>query len=317
VVNTISIDFQYSSMRTACLPVMETLGEKVPHLITMGADGQAIFGDFAKRFPERFIDVGIAEANLIGVAAGLARAGKIVFVATIGSFLLRRAYEQIRIDVCDPKLPVKLIAVGGGLSYGTLGPTHHLTEDIALTRVLPNVAVFIPSDSHDAVGALHAALEWNGPAYVRLGTGTEPVLHRGDEAFDFSQPEVLRSGQELTIFATGYCVSQALLAAHHLERSGHDVGVVNVSRLKPLNSEAVIELARGRRAVVSVEEHSLAGGVGSILAEIFSGNPICPLLRMGIPDWYPPVGTREELIAFYKLDHLAIAKAVRDYLERP
>lgn len=301
--------FPTGSMRSACIPVMSALGESHPDLVALGSDGRAIFEEFSRRFPRRFVDVGIAEANLIGVAAGLARAGKVVFVATIASFLLRRAYEQIRIDVCDPNLPVKLVGVGGGLSYGTLGPTHHLTEDIALTRALPNMAVFVPSDAHDAVGALHAALEWPGPAYVRLGTGTEPLVHAGDEPFDSGRPELLRDGRELLIFATGYCVSQALSAAATLAQSGHEVGVVNVRALKPFDAEAVLELIEGRRAILTVEEHNVAGGLGSIMAELLYGRTSCPLERMGVPDEYPPVGTREELLAFYGLDERGILKS--------
>lgn len=301
--------FPTGSMRSACIPVMSALGEARPDLVALGSDGRAIFEEFSRRFPQRFVDVGIAEANLIGVAAGLARAGKVVFVATIASFLLRRAYEQIRVDVCDPGLPVKLVGVGGGLSYGTLGPTHHLTEDIALTRSLPNMAVYVPADAHDAVGALHAALAWPGPAYVRLGTGTEPLVHGGDEPFAAGRPELLRDGRDLLIFATGYCVSQALSAAASLAQSGHEVGVVNVRALKPFDAEAVAELVRGRRAVLTVEEHSAAGGLGSIMAELLCGRSACALERLGIPDEYPPVGTREELLAFYGLDDRGIVKA--------
>lgn len=307
--------FPLRSMRAACLPVMASLGERYPQVVAMGADGCAIFESFAQQFPERFVDVGIAEANLVGVAAGLAHAGKVVFVATIASFLLRRAYEQIRVDVCDPGLPVKFVGVGGGLSYGALGSTHHMVEDIALTRVLPHIAVFIPTDAYEVEYALYAALDWPGPVYIRLGTGSEPLIHEQGARFVPYEPELLRAGRDVMIFAMGYCVSQALLAAARLACVGYDVGVTNVHTMKPCDGAALLRIAEGCRAVLVVEEHCVLGGLGSMVAEVFSRFGGCPVERMGLPDQYLPVGSREELISAYGLDDGGIAAMVQRVVE--
>ncbi len=298
-----------ASMRAACAAVLEAIAEQHRDVIALGADGKAIFTGLARKFPERFIDVGVAEASLVGVASGIARTGRRVFVGTIASFLLRRAYDQIYNDVCVPNLPVKLIGVGGGLSYGVLGPTHLIPEDIALTRLLPNMAVFVPADVANARSAVRAALDWPGPAYVRLGAAADPVVHENDGQFVVGRPEELRTGRDLTIFASGYCVSQALWAAERLCQLGFDVGVANVHTFHPVDESSLLDLAIGRRALLSVEEHILPGGLGSLLAELFSATPSVPLVRLGVSGRPPPVGTREDLIAFYGLDGASIAQA--------
>lgn len=276
--------------------------------MALGADGRSIFEELARRFPDRFVDVGIAESSLIGVAAGLARAGKVVVVSAIASFLLRRAYEQIRVDVADPGLPVKLVGVGGGLSYGTLGPTHHMVEDLALTRTMPNMAVFVPCDASQAQAALRAALDWPGPAYVRLGTGDEPLIHLESSALAPGEPEVLRSGEDLLIFATGGCVREALQAADELAESGLRAGVVNVHTFHPWRRESFQELLDRAGAVLVVEEHSRVGGLGDALAGMCCGRPV-RFAQLGIRAEYPPVGARDELLFFFGLDRSAIVRA--------
>jgi transketolase len=298
-------------MRVACAPVLESIAEEARDVVALGADGQAIFTALARRFPERFIDVGVAEANLVGVAAGMARAGRRVFVATIASFLLRRAYDQIYNDVCIPNLPVKLIGIGGGLSYGVLGPTHLIPEDIALARLLPNTAVFVPADAVDARGAVRAALDWPGPAYVRLGAAADPLIHELEGPFVPGRPEVLRPGRDVTIFATGACVAQALWAGEQLREHGVDAGVANVHTFHPVDDTSFLELARGRQAVLSVEEHVLPGGLGSLLAELLAvpSGPSAALVRLGVSSRHPPVGSRDDLIRYYGLDGPSIVRA--------
>lgn len=305
------LDFPKKSMRKVCLDTMESLGRQFPDFITMGADGRSIFERFAKSFSNRYVDVGISEQNLIGVATGLARSGRVVFVSAIASFLLRRAYEQIRIDICNANLPVKMVGVGGGVSYGALGSTHHMIEDIALVRSLPNMAVFIPSDAHDAVEALKASFAWKGPAYIRLGTGDEPYLHNNSSSFQIGKPEVLCDGNDFIIFATGICVSEALKASLHLKAEGYDVGVINVHTMKPFHEKKIIELTEGKKAVLVVEEHSIMGGLGSIIAEVISKHLFCPLERMGIDDRPALIGNREDLLDYYQLTYKHIIKRIK------
>jgi transketolase len=294
---------------------MVELGEDYPDLVALGADGYSIYEDFSRRFPQRFVDVGIAEANLVGVASGLAQAGKRVFVGTIAPFLVRRAQEQIRNDVCNAALNVTFVGVGGGFSYGTLGPTHHLIEDFAIFRTMPNATILAPADAYDAAWALRVAARIVGPVYVRLGAREDPVVHRGDEHFQVGEPYVLRPGRDITIMANGICVAHALCAADQLAAFGTQAEVLNVNCIKPINRQAVLESARGRRLVIVVEEHSEVGGLGSLVSDILGGEWPGKVLRLAVDDRCPPVGTREELLEFYGLTGATIVSAAMNAVQ--
>lgn len=297
-------------MRKACAAAVADLGEQDPDLVALGADGFSVFTEFAARYPDRFIDVGIAEANLVGIASGLARSGKRVMVATIAAFLLRRAYEHIRNDVCVADLPVTFIGLGGGLAYGRLGPTHHLIEDVALFSMMPNTTVFVPADVHDAVWAVRQAANL-GPVYVRLGARDDPLVHTGNERFEVGIPHILRAGTNVAVVANGICVAEALAAADCLAMEGFDAAVVNVHTVKPLAPAALDDALGAVPAVVVVEEHHRSGGLGALAREYCGVRLGDRLALLGVDDRKAPIGTREELLRFYGLDREAIAAACR------
>jgi len=298
------------SMRLACAEYMSSVADTHPSLIAMGADGSSIFTKFASRYPERFIDVGIAEANLVSVAAGIAACNRTVMVGAIASFLLRRAYEQLRVDVCDANLPVKLIGVGGGLSYGALGPTHHMCEDIAILRAMPNIAVFIPSDASDAVGALRAALEWPGPAYIRIGAADDPVLHDDPHIYRPFGLDVIVPGRDLWIVSTGATTIHSVRAACALTDQNYSVGVINAHSLRPFPEAELLNVIRDTDKLLVVEEHVKAGGLASIVAEILvARREKWKFNNIGILAGHPPVGSRDELLHFYGLDAEGIISA--------
>ncbi|MBU7595704.1 transketolase family protein [Metabacillus halosaccharovorans] len=297
---------QLASSKDAAIEWFLTRGEFDDSFLTMGSDGSHIFDPFSEKFPERYIDVGIAEQNLFGVAAGIARTEKTVFVSAIASFLLRRAYEQIRIDICNENLPVKIIGMGAGLSYGDLGSTHHLIEDISLCSGMPNIAIFTPVDATEIGDVLEEALKWKGPAYIRLGSGLEPVI-RGTSRFKFKEPDIIFDEQDIMILATGICVSEAIKAKNTLEKKGLLVGVINISSIEPINKEQILNLILNKKLVIVVEEHSVRGGLGSIIADLLSSQKnSCILSLMGIDKRKAPPLGRDKLLDFYNLtsDHI-------------
>lgn len=300
-------------MRQGCAQAMLEIGERDPSVVAMGSDGYSIFTAFAEKFPGRFIDVGIAEANLIGVAAGLARGGKRVFAGAIASFLLRRAYEQIRNDICDAELPVTLVGVGGGFSYGMLGATHHIIEDFALAAAMPAMSVFAPADVHEARAALHAAAALPGPSYIRLGAREDPVLHEGSVVLRRGVPLLLRTGESAVVFATGICVHEALLAAAELEREGIEITIASVPWLEPLSESAVAAIAASHRFVLTVEEHLSLGGLGRSVRDALAHRGDLRVTSLSVEKTTPATGTREELLSRFGIDSVAIATNVRRF----
>jgi transketolase len=302
-----------SAVRSMRAAVAETLGElsgERSDLLVMGADGQLIFAPFMARAPERHFDVGIAEATLVGVAAGAAHTGRTVVISAIAPFLLRRAYEQIAIDIAQANASVKMIGVGGGVSYGALGRTHHVPEDVALMRLLPNVEIFVPADAPGAAAALRAAVATPGPAYIRIGSGEDRVL--SDAAVDATcQPRRLRAGQDLAIVASGVCVHEALEAARQLSTLGLEAQVIEAPRLRPWPGEALTALI-GERPVVTVEEHLRQGGLGELVQEMLAERTTTrPLVRLSLSHAAALDGSREELLAFHEVDAAAIVRAAR------
>ena len=261
---------------------------------------------FAKAFPDRFFDCGIAEGNMIGVAAGLAAAGKPVFASSFAMFAAGRAFEQIRNSVAYPHLNVKIAATHAGITVGEDGATHQCLEDIALMRVLPGMTVISPADAVEAVAALKAALEMTGPCYLRFGRYAVPVLHDPDTyRFEIGKGEVLRDGSDVTIVANGILVSMALTAADTLAAEGISARVINIHTVKPLDTAAETG------AVVTAEEHNIIGGLGSAVAETLAENCPVPMVRVGVRDSFGRSGKVPELLALYGLTPEALCDAAR------
>ncbi|MET9115267.1 transketolase C-terminal domain-containing protein [Streptomyces longwoodensis] len=303
-------------MRAALAPVLADAVAADPALITVGADGRALFGQVIERYPRRYVDVGIAEGNLVGVAAGLARAGLRPVAAAMAPFLVRRAYEQIRLDVGLPGLPVVLLGVGGGLGYGPLGPTHHATDDITLMSAVPGMEVYCPADAADAVHALRTVLAGtSGPAYVRLSARTDPVLPQAASAGDPRAPRLLRDGDDVLVLATGRCVAEALDAADELAADGVAAAVASVTALRPFPAAAVRELADRRPLVVTVAESLPADGLGPCTAEAL-GRRGPALISLHTDHRYPPVAAHQELLRFYGVDGRGIRSAVLSHRNR-
>lgn len=275
-------------MRNALTESLCQIAAKNEKLLFLVADiGNITFDKFREEFPERFINVGVAEANMVGIAAGLALSGKIPFVYTIASFLTMRAFEQIRDDVCYQKANVKIVGVGGGVAYSTLGPTHHTVEDLAMMRAVPNMTVISPADPLEAKKVSLAVCDHEGPVYIRLGKAGEPNLYADDNfPFRIGKANVMRKGRDVTLFTTGAITGSVLKAAGLLGREGIEARVVNMHTLKPLDREAVLSAAEETRAIVSIEEHSLYGGLGGAVSEILAEEAPrkVPFKRLGLPD---------------------------------
>ncbi|MBM7853667.1 transketolase [Desulfohalotomaculum tongense] len=294
------------------------LGKENPNIVVLDADlsKSTKTHDFSKHYPERFFNMGIAEANMMATAAGLAAAGKIPFCSTFAVFATGRAYDQLRNSIAYPRLNVKIAATHAGITVGEDGGSHQSVEDIAIMRALPGFTVFVPADAVETDGAIRAAAEIDGPVYIRLGRSGVPVIH--DKNFKFNPGEAvkLREGSHVTIIATGIMVSAALEAADLLAREGISARVLDVHTIKPLDIAAVVEAARETGAVVTAEEHSIIGGLGSAVAETLSEHCPVPLKRVGIRDVFGQSGKPAELMAHYGLTAQSIIDAVSRVIEK-
>lgn len=259
--------------------------------------------DFARQLPEQYINLGIAEANMMSVAAGLAASGKIPFVNTMAGFATARAYEQIKIDIAYNNLPVKIVGTHGGLAGGHFGPTHQALEDLALMRVMPNVTVLVPADTVETLYCVRAAVQIPGPVYIRLGRRPTGLVYQDEYDFEVGRAVVLRAGGDLTIVASGpFPVLMALAAHEQLAARGIAARVLNLHTLKPLDRAALALAAQQTRGIVTVEEHSVLGGVGGAVAEVIAEQACVPVRRVGLPDVFcDRVGTQQELLAAYGL----------------
>ncbi len=238
--------------------------------LVVGDLGFGVVEPFTQRFPERFVNVGVAEQNMMGVAAGIALSGKVVFTYSIANFPTLRCLEQVRNDVCYHKADVKIVAVGGGFAYGSLGMSHHATEDLAIMRALPNMTVIAPGDPVEAEAATYAVIDWAGPCYLRLGRAGEPTVHQEPVDFAIGKAITVREGEALTLIATGSMLYEAICVAEYLQKQGLAVRVLSMHTLKPLDVEAVQAAARETRALVTLEEHSRLGGLGGAVAEVLA-----------------------------------------------
>jgi len=271
---------------------------------------------FKKKFPDRFFDMGVAEQNLIGTAAGLSLAGKIPFASTFAVFATGRVYDQLRNTVCYSNLNVKVVASHAGLSVGADGSSHQALEDIALARALPNMAVVVPADAVETQAVIEFAASYFGPMYIRLGRAKVPVVMSDDYSFVLGKGTVLREGSDATVIAAGIAVAIGLEAANILKEKGLDVEVINMASIKPIDSPLIIESARKTGAVVTAEEHSIIGGLGSAVAEVLSENVPVPLERIGVRDTFGESGSPEELLQKYGITPQSIARAVEKAVSR-
>ena len=281
------------------------LGKKYENLVVLDADlaGATKTGTFQKAFPERHIDCGIAESNMMGIAAGLSTTGKVPFASTFAMFAAGRAYEQVRNSIGYPHLNVKIGATHAGISVGEDGATHQCNEDMALMRTIPGMVILNPSDDVEAKAAVEAAYLHDGPVYLRFGRLAVPVINDNpDYKFEIGKGIVLREGKDVTIFATGLCVNETLLAAEKLAEDGIDAKVVNIHTIKPLDEDLILETAKATGKVVTVEEHSVIGGLGSAVCDVLCEKAPMPVLKIGIQDVYGESGTALQLLEKHQLD---------------
>ncbi len=293
------------------------LGKKHQDLVVLDADlAEATkTGMFKKVFPERHIDCGIAECNMIGIAAGIATTGKVPFASSFAMFAAGRAYEQVRNSVGYPHLNVKIAATHAGISVGEDGATHQCNEDIALMRTIPGMVVINPSDDVEAKAAVEAAYEHEGPVYLRFGRLAVPVINdRPDYHFEIGKGIVLRDGKDLCIVATGLCVSEALKAAEELSAEGIDAAVINIHTIKPIDTELLKKYAEKTGRIVTVEEHSVIGGLGGAVCEALSESCPVPVKRIGIQDCFGESGPALELIHKYGIDAEGIKAQIKEWM---
>ena len=293
------------------------MGAVYDNLVVLDADLAAATktGTFKKAYPERHIDCGIAECNMVGIAAGLAATGKIPFVSSFAMFAAGRAFEQVRNSVGYPKLNVKIGATHAGISVGEDGATHQCNEDIALMRTIPGMVVINPSDDVEAKAAVKAAIEHEGPVYLRFGRLATPVINdTPDYKFELGKGVVLREGKDVTIIATGLCVAESLAAADMLAKDGIDAKVINIHTIKPLDEELVIAAAKETGKVVTVEEHSVIGGLGSAVCDCLSEKLPTKVLKIGVNDTFGESGPAVKLIHKYGLDAEGIYTKVKNFV---
>ena len=296
---------------------LKELGASNPDVIVFDADlaGATKTGVFKKEYPDRFFDCGIAEGNMVSIAAGAAACGKIPFVSSFAMFTAGRAFEQIRNSVGYPHLNVKIGATHAGISVGEDGATHQCNEDIALMRTIPGMVVINPSDDVEAKAAVRAAAEYEGPVYLRFGRLAVPVIN--DEAtykFEMGKGVTLREGKDVTIVATGLCVSSAMEAAELLEAEGVSAKVINIHTIKPLDEELIVAAARETGKVVTVEEHSVIGGLGSAVCDALSAKAPTPVLKVGVQDTFGESGPAGKLLEKYKLDGKGVYEQIKSWL---
>ena len=292
------------------------LGAEYPNLVVLDADLAAATktGVFKKAYPERHIDCGIAECNMVGVAAGLASTGMIPFVSSFAMFAAGRAFEQVRNSVGYPHLNVKIGATHAGISVGEDGASHQCNEDIALMRTIPGMVVMCPADDVEAKAAVRAAVEHDGPVYLRFGRAACPVINDNpDYQFEIGKGRIVREGTDVTIVATGICVGNALEAAEKLAQDGISAEVINICTIKPLDEELVVASAKKTGKVVTAEEHSVIGGLGSAVCDALCKSYPVPVCKIGMQDVFGESGSAAALIEKYGLDGTGIYQTVKEF----
>lgn len=294
------------------------LGKEHENLVVLDADLAAATktGVFKKAYPERFIDCGIAEANMTGVAAGLSTCGKVPFISSFAMFVAGRAFEQVRNSIGYPHLNVKIGATHAGITVGEDGATHQCNEDIALMRTIPGMMIINPADDVEARAAVKAAYEYEGPVYLRFGRLALPIIHNESSyKFEIGKGEILRDGKDVTIVATGAMVSNSLEAAEKLAADGIEAKVINIHTIKPLDKELVVAAAKETGKVVTVEEHSVIGGLGSAVCDTLAQKAPTQVMKIGMNDTFGESGSAVELLKKYKLDAESIYEKIKNFVK--
>lgn len=308
-----------AATRDAYGKALVEIGKEYPEVVVLDADlaVSTKTSVFAKAFPERFFDLGVAEQDMIGTAAGLAACGKIVFASTFAVFGSGRAWDQVRMSVAYTRLNVKIVVTHAGITTGEDGASHQANEDIALMRALPNMTVVVPADAIETENLIRAAAKFYGPMYIRLSRPKTPIVYENaNYDFKIGKGIVLREGKEVVIFACGMMVAASLDAAEILAGEGISARVVNLHTIKPLDKELIVKCAQETGAVVTVEEHSVIGGLGGAVAEVLVENALVPMVRVGLKDIFGESGKPEELLVKYGLTAQDIVKAIKVVLGR-
>ncbi len=293
-------------------------GAKYPNLVGLDADlaGATKTGVFLKAFPDRHIDCGIAECNMTGIAAGLATCGKIPFISSFAMFAAGRNFEQVRNSIGYPHLNVKIGATHAGITVGEDGATHQCNEDVALMRTIPGMTVIVPADDVEAKAAVEAAINYEGPVYLRFGRAAVPVINDNpDYKFEIGKGVVLREGKDVTIVASGICVAETLAAAEKLAADGVDAEVINIHTIKPLDEDLIVASAKKTGKVITVEEHSVIGGLGSAVCDALCAKQPTPVLKIGVNDTFGESGPAAALVVKYGLDGESIYQKAKGFLE--
>ena len=304
--------------RAGFVEALMELAEKNHDIIAITPDLMGPMGltPFAQRFPDQFFNIGIAEQNGVGFAAGLAQEGKIPFVVTFSTFTTGRAYEQIRVDVAYMNTNVKIVGMAAGLTGGLTGSTHMGIEELSSMRALPNMTVVAPADAHSTSAAVAAIVDYEGPVYLRLGRPAEPIIYPKETEFVIGKASKLRQGDDVALIGVGPSVYQCLVAADNLAKQDIRCRVIDMSTVKPLDEEAIIACARETKGIVTVEEHSILGGLGGAVCEVVAAKHPCRVERVGLKDVWPPAGDMNDLRRIMKVDAPTIEEAVHKVLGR-
>jgi transketolase len=304
-------------LREAFGEALVDFGDEYPSLVVLDADISASLktGQFAKKFPNRHINFGVAEQNMLMGAAGLATTGLIPLACTYATFASMRACEQIRSMICYPKLNVKVIATHGGIEVGWDGPTHQATEDIAIMRCIPNMTVVVPADATAVRPLLQQAIELNGPVYFRMGRNPVPVIYDRQQKFTLGKAVILQENGSVLLVATGNMLATALKAANLLEKQKIQCGVIDMHTIKPLDKETLLTAADPANLVVTLEDHNIIGGLGGAVAECLSENLPKPLFRIGVRDTFTESGDPKELYKKYQMDTESVVDCITKYFE--
>jgi transketolase len=304
--------------RDAFVAVLERLGEQNPRVVAVCNDsvGSSKLGGFKAKFPDRLVNVGIAEQNMVGVGAGLANGGMLPFVCGASCFLTGRSLEQVKADIAYSNANVKLVGISSGMAYGELGPTHHSIEDFAWTRVLPNLPVIAPCDSVETTAAVNWAATHDGPVFLRLSRVGVPDLLPQGHVFQPGKANLLRDGDAVTLIANGTLTHRMMKAAALLAAEGIEARVLNMATVRPIDTDAVITAVRDTGAILSAEEHSVFGGLGSAIAEVVVAECPAPMKILGVPGIFAPTGSAEFLLDEFGMSPPAVAEAAKALIRR-
>ncbi len=307
-----------ANRQVICDTLMELAkDDKDIYVLTSDSRGSASMTNFANEYPKQFVEVGIAEQNLVGIAAGLATTGKKCFAASPACFLTMRSIEQVKVDVAYSNTNVKLIGISGGVSYGALGMSHHSLQDIAVMRAIPNMDIFLPADRFETEKLVRELVKYDKPAYIRIGRNpVDDVYESTDFDFQIGKANVMREGKDITIIATGETVKPAIEASDELKELGIKCRVLNMHTIKPLDEEAIIKAAKETGHIITVEEHSIYGGLGAAVSEVVVQNAPVPMKIVGIKDEAAITGTSKEIFNYYGLSKENLVKLAKELIEK-